>query len=90
MADPSTEINTSMSSNITFAASPSPKKGEDTATLLQLELVEHIKEYKESGTAPDTKKKKKSYRSGRGDIGFDKSWRLIQKHNSRYYSNTIR
>ena len=59
MADPSTEMNTSTTSNITFAASPSPKQGEDTATLLQLELVEQIKEYTKRDLPPGTKKKEK-------------------------------
>ena len=47
MADPSTEMNTSTTPNITFAASPNPKANEDTAALLQLELVEQIKAYTE-------------------------------------------
>ena len=47
MAAPSTELNTSTTSNITFAASPEQKKSEDTAALLQLELIEQIKVYNE-------------------------------------------
>ena len=71
MADPSTEMNTSTTSNITFAASPSPKTQDDTVALLQLELVEQIKAYTEQKSkSPTTKITKKAYRSGKGDIAL--------------------
>ena len=56
MADPSTEMNTSTASNITFAASPDSKAPEDTITLLQLELVEQIKVYNEQKSKKSTSK----------------------------------
>ena len=70
MAAPSTELNTSTTSNITFAASPEPKKSEDTAALLQLELIEQIKVYNEQKTKK-TKIVKKAYRSGKRDITLE-------------------
>ena len=71
MADPSTEMNTSTTSNITFAASPNPKTQDDTLALLQLELVDQIQVYKEQQSKSPTKKhKKKAYRSGKGDIAL--------------------
>ena len=89
MAEPSTEMNTSTTSNITFAASPSPKKSEDTATLLQLQLVEQIKECTESVSTVDTKNKKKAYRSGRGDIGLDKIMEAAS-HPDRVYPTSVK
>ena len=72
MAAPSTELNMSTTSNITFAASPEPKNSEDIATLLQLELVDQIKEYNEQKTMK-TKSKivKKAYRSDKRDITLE-------------------
>ena len=72
MAEPSTDMIISTTSNITFAASPSPKTEQDTAALLQLELVEQIKAYKEQKSQGQaTKLSKKAYRSGKGDIALD-------------------
>ena len=72
MAAPSTELNTSTASNITFAASPEPQKSEDIAALLQLELVDQIKEYNEQKTAKSKSKiTKKAYRSEKRDIALE-------------------
>ena len=72
MAAPSTELNTSTTSNITFAASPEPQKSEDIAALLQLELVDQIKEYNEQKTAKSKSKiMKKAYRSEKRDIALE-------------------
>ena len=72
MAEPSTELNTSTMSQVTFAASPPAKPPEDVSTLLQLELIEEITIYNEQKSkGPKSKISKKAYRSGKRDITLE-------------------
>ena len=67
------EMNTSVASDITFAASPKTGTTEDMLPLLQLELDEQLRVYHEqdvTGHKTTKKKSKKVYRSVKGDVSM--------------------